>query len=336
MKIVYISPSYYPNVGGIEYVVQSLAELFVTNGSQISIICGEWDINKPILENGSQNIKILRWPVFEYKNSYFIPKNFVNLKKCIKNLVNGADVIHAHGVHSVFSVYSALIANQANPSAKLILTTHYHGEVEYRFRKGLWKLWRLYVKRLTGLADVVQSVSDVEAKQVLKDFHNIRKFRVIPNGVNEDVLQYQWRGRNSDYIFYSGRIESYKGVESVIDVAENLGLRVVVAGRGSHLKAVIKYANSRTKVDAKFIDFQERHEYLRLLSGARYAANFSKMEAFSLFVAEALSIGVPVITTSDIASIYGIQHLGRLALLCGIRVKTWNELFYDFYDLYSS
>jgi len=38
MRVLYIAPSYYPHIGGVEYVVKSVAERLVKMGHKITII----------------------------------------------------------------------------------------------------------------------------------------------------------------------------------------------------------------------------------------------------------------------------------------------------------
>jgi glycosyltransferase involved in cell wall biosynthesis len=41
MRTLFIAPSYYPHIGGIEYVVKSVAERLAKAGHEVSIISGK-------------------------------------------------------------------------------------------------------------------------------------------------------------------------------------------------------------------------------------------------------------------------------------------------------
>jgi glycogen synthase len=41
MRILFIAPSYYPHVGGVEYVVKSVAERLAKAGHEVSVISGK-------------------------------------------------------------------------------------------------------------------------------------------------------------------------------------------------------------------------------------------------------------------------------------------------------
>ena len=51
---------------------------------------------------------------------------------------------------------------------------------------------------------------------------------------------------------------------------------------------------------AEFLNPQPCHHYLRLLAGARYAVNPSRKQAYSIFAAEALAMGVPAVVTPEV------------------------------------
>jgi len=51
---------------------------------------------------------------------------------------------------------------------------------------------------------------------------------------------------------------------------------------------------------AEFLNPQPCHHYLRLLTGARHAVNSCRRQAYSIFVAEALAMGVPAVVTPEV------------------------------------
>jgi hypothetical protein len=128
-----------------------------------------------------------------------------------------------------------------------------------------------------------------------------RKIVVISNCIEEDVLRYKWSGHDSDYMIYAGRVEKYKRLDLAIETAKELGLRLMIIGKGSYRDKLMKFVGKRCKGSAIFIDPQPRETYLKMLSEARYAINPSRHEAYSIFIAEALAIGTSSITTREIA-----------------------------------
>jgi len=47
MKIVLVSPGYYPRIGGVEYVVKSIAERLARRGHSVIVVAGDPDIKTP-------------------------------------------------------------------------------------------------------------------------------------------------------------------------------------------------------------------------------------------------------------------------------------------------
>lgn len=91
MKLLYVSPRYYPHVGGVEYVVKSAAERLVRRGHSVTVLCGE-----PGLENLNEEringVPVIRWPVWAPEDAYHIPKMRGSFKKWILEFVKDCDI----------------------------------------------------------------------------------------------------------------------------------------------------------------------------------------------------------------------------------------------------
>jgi glycosyltransferase involved in cell wall biosynthesis len=110
----------------------------------------------------------------------------------------------------------------------------------------LWIPWRRYVARAVEAADAIHAASPREAWLVESHYPQSHgKTVVIPNGVEEDVFGYKWRGADSDYMMYAGRVEKYKRLEVAVDLARELGLRLLVVGRGAHREKLRRYTRRR-------------------------------------------------------------------------------------------
>lgn len=84
-------------------------------------------------------------------------------------------------------------------------------------------------------ADVVHASSNREGSLVLSHYPYVGdKIVVIPNGVDEEVYNYRWHGQNSNYMLYAGRIEKYKRLELAVSIAKEMGLKLLVIGKGSY------------------------------------------------------------------------------------------------------
>lgn len=311
MKILYISPRYYPHVGGVEYVVKSLATRFAKLTHQIMVLAGEPGVNKPVREE-SNGVQVIRWPTIAPNNAYHIPTRIREFKEILKQLAKTHDVIHIHSVHGVISGLPLIFKSIGELDSKLVYTMHFSTEGYTTFRKVIWKLiWKNYLTLNLRSIDLIHATSPLEARQIIKHFPNIKnKIAIVPIGLEEDVFQYTWKGKDSDYILYAGRLEKYKHVDLIIDALAHIAragykIKLVVVGSGSYKNKIINKAKRVFRETHNYFVYyppRSRKEYLELLSGARAVINLSEAENFNIFLAEAYAIGVPIIATQGAAA----------------------------------
>jgi len=336
MRIVYVAPSYYPRIGGVEYVVKSVAERMAKMGHEVTVVAGEPEAEKP-REEGINGVRVIRWPTWAPGGAYHIPRKRSQLRSLLQRLLNDVDAVHVHSAHAVLTVWALAAARRINPDVRIVFTPHYHGTGHSALRRLLWIPWRRYVAREVEAADAIHAASPREAWLVESHYPQASgKIAVIPNGVEEDVFSHRWRGADSDYMMYAGRVEKYKRLEVAVDLARELGLRLLVVGRGSHRERLRRYARRRG-VSLELLDPQPRPDYLRLLAGARYAVNPSRQETYSIFAAEALAMGVPAVVTPEVAeNLAAEQKPFGDGLVVAVRaaVPTWRGVLPKYLSLY--
>jgi len=331
MKIVQVCPKYYPYIGGVEYIVKSIAERLAKLGHEVTVLAGEPNANKP-REEFINGVKVIRWPTWSPGEAYHFPRKRSKLERLLRELAKNIDVVHIHSVHAVFTIFSGLAIGNDVYDARIVVTPHYHGSGHTTLRRLLWVYWKHKVSALLSGADVVHAVSKRETSLLNSHYPQIRgKIVVVPNGVEEDVLNYRWQGQNSNYAIYAGRIERYKRLELAMDIAKKLGLRLLIVGQGPHRNKLEKYVEKKYRGVVEFLEPQPRDKYLELLSKARYAINPSKHEAYNIFTAEALAIGTPAIVSKEIAENLEAESnpLNEELVLAGkAPIRTWNEIMY--------
>jgi glycosyltransferase involved in cell wall biosynthesis len=329
MRILFIAPSYYPHIGGVEYVVKSVAERLAKAGHEVVIIAGEQGADKPY-EDVVDGVKVVRWPVWSPGNAYHIPRKRGDLEKLLKELARQVDAVHIHSVHSIFTVYAGLAIADNSSSLKVAVSPHYHGTGHTLARRVLWIFWRRRVAKLLKRASVVHAVSKREASILASHYSEIgSKIVVVPNGVDEDILSYRWQGQSSNYMVYAGRVEKYKRLELAVDVAKELNLKLLIIGKGPYKEKLVRYASKVYRGGVEFLEPQPRQKYLELVSRARYAINPSKHEAFSIFTAEALAMGTPAIVSKEIAENLEAQakpFTKDLVIVENAPIKPWSEI----------
>jgi len=304
MNLLFVAPNYYPYVGGVEYVVKSVAERLVKKGHDVTVLCGESGLDSPG-EGWINGVHVFRWPVWTPRDAYHIPRMRGKLKSWLLKAVKGCDVVHFHSIHSVLTVYSLNVLK--NCEVHKVLTSHYHGTGHTTFRRLLWQAWRGYVKRTLNSVNLVHTVSPMESEFMFKDF-NVKSL-TIGHGVEEWLSEIDWSPSN--YVMYSGRIEKYKNVHrlaNIVKILNDMGLELElkVFGSGAYTSKLLKHLN-RLKIEYEFKPPQPYREYIMHLSKANLFGLLSRKEAYGLTVNEANAIGVPVVIVEP----WGLNFSGR-------------------------
>mgnify|MGYP001770620783 CR=1 FL=1 len=305
MRLLHISPSYHPHIGGVEYVVKSVAERLARMGHEVTVLAGEPSIDKPV-EEEVNNVSVTRWPVWSPNGAYHIPRRRSKLTEWLRRNSRNVDVIHFHSVHSVLPVYSLNVLKDVD--VWKVFTPYYHGTGHTVFRRFLWVSWRYFVKRLLRYVNVVHTVSKLEAELVERDF--CIKALPIENGVDEWVLSVSWSPRG--YVMYSGRIERYKNIHrlgSVVRILNRvygLDLELKVFGRGPYRESLRRYLEG-LGIRFSLEEPQPFEKYIENLSQASLFGLLSEKESYPQSVNEANAIGVPV----AVAEPWGRNFSGR-------------------------
>jgi 1,2-diacylglycerol 3-alpha-glucosyltransferase len=304
MNIAFVAPRYHPHIGGVEYVVKSVAERLVMMGHDVTVLAGEPGVERP-REEVVGGVRVVRWPTWSPGDAYHVPRLRGELRGVLLELARWADVIHVHSVHSIISMYALGVVKSLG--VRVVVTPHYHGTGHTLFRRLLWIPWRLYVRSLLR-GCIVHSVSRFEAKLVERDFgYNAI---VIEHGVDELVKIFTWNPE--DYVMYSGRIERYKNVDLLARIVKKLNekhrlnLRLRIFGRGSY-RGRLERLLKELGVPFEIGDFKPYKEYIETLSHATLFGLLSEREAYGQSVNEANAIGTPVTTAKP----WGLNFEGR-------------------------
>nr|MQY62110.1 glycosyltransferase [archaeon] len=278
-----------------------LAERLALNGHDVTVIAGEPHVKKAVTEEVNK-VKVVRVPTYTFREAYHIPKE----KETVKRLLQESfDVVHVNSIHAVFSLLPLDFKKTSKSDWKLVLSMHHSTEGYGFLRRTIWKLfWKRYVSRHLGSVDLVHATSSVEADIVSEHFPSVKnKIVTVGLGIEEDVLNHVWTGKNSDYLLYCGRLEKYKRVDLAVNATSYLvnrghKIRLVIVGSGSFCKKIEK---SCEKLADYIVHFppKSRSEYLDLMSNARATISLSSAENFNLFLAEAYAMGVPLIATRE-------------------------------------
>jgi glycosyltransferase involved in cell wall biosynthesis len=305
MNIVQVSPKYYPSVGGVEHTVQKLAEGMKARGHTVAVVCGSPSARK-VKSEEVNGVEVFRVPTYSPRNAFHIPKD----REAMENFLDkDVDIVHTHSAHAVISMVPLDLKRSINPRWKLVYTMHFSTPGYTFSRRVLWRLfWRRQIDAGLKYVDAIHSTSMLESNVILKQFSSAKgKLALIPLGLDEDVFRYSWKGKDSNYILYCGRVEKYKRIDLAVKSIEHVrrqghDVKFFIVGDGSRSGYFRRMAENNGWVN--YMQPKPRREYLELLSNARAVINLSSAENFNLFLAEACAIGVPIVATPEAAAFY--------------------------------
>ncbi len=293
LKVLQVNKMYYPEIGGVEKVVQQISEGLNDELNLQVLAC---QIKGKARNEKINNVKVTRTSslgvYFSMPVSFSFP--FVFRKKA-----KDADIVHIH---------------LPNPLADLsLLLSGYKGKVVVSWHSDIIKQKKImfFLKPLIfktlKRADkiIVATEGHIEGSDYLKEFRN--KCVVVPFGIEQrripkvESLNFDVNNSQEKIILFAGRLVYYKGVQYLIEAirdVKNAKLRIVGDGvdRDS-LETLAEKLGITNKVEflGSISDEELIEEYKNC--DMFVLPSVAKSEAFGLVQIEAMSYGKPVINT---------------------------------------
>ena len=308
MNICLFTPSFLPDVGGMEIVLDKLARQFINDGHKVVVIAQRSRRNKEILQ--------LTYEVVYYPR----PRSAVWLLQNVKHVLlrqhskHHFDIVHAHLAYPTGYVACKLKEKLGVP---IVITSH-KGDVipESRYRQRFitrkrmcWALEK--ADAATGVSRELQRIIDELACGRAHSFY-------IPNGVDmpEDtpgqMPQCCASIAGREFMLTLGRLHHYKGLDVLLDAIKRLCReggevpKLVIAGDGKEMQNLQRQAQelgiSDKVIFAEAVFGEQKHWLLR---NCKFFLQPSRAEGMPLTVLEAMAYGKAVIGTN----IEGIAQL---------------------------
>ena len=298
MKILFVTPGYPPDIGGIENVVKELSVRMSQSGNSVYVLTTS---KKEIgMEKVSELLTVERVRSISPNNSYHLP---IGLGKRLREIRGQFDIIHAHGYHS----FPALVSYLNRGDTPFVISCHYHRNSHKFFRNILLKPYKLLTWNMINKSRCVFCVSKAEETLVKEDF-SPKRTEVIHNGVITPLLG--TIEENNEYrIVMLGRLEKYKNQEIGIEFVQgNPKYQLDIIGDGPD------YARLRRLVESEGLTERVRfhrgiseQEKAQILARSSVLFSLSNHESFGLVILEAISMGIPTVA-SDLPSHREISH----------------------------
>ncbi|MEM4005919.1 MAG: glycosyltransferase family 4 protein, partial [Desulfurococcaceae archaeon] len=303
--------SYYPIVGGLEKVVQKLAEEQAKLGHEVHVITSHASVKDSPAEEELNNVYVHRVKAWRlYYPDLTIPRGLN------ESLLRGADVVHAHSQNSLFNMF--IVKRAKSLGAKIAI---YFIGIDY-LRKHPNPIIRLLgyqyqkaiTKRLIGLVDLAIVTNDYE-RSILRERYGLESV-VLPHGVSEQYLKtpnmanhfrskYGVQGR---IIAYVGRIHPTKGLDLLIrafaEVAKKESdVTLVIAGKGDarYLKKCMKLVRVLGLENrVKYLGYISEKDKIGLIDSSEFIVLPSRHagESYPLIIDEVKARGKPLIVTN--------------------------------------
>jgi rhamnosyl/mannosyltransferase len=309
MKILQVSPYFYPHVGGVESHVLDLSKELASRGHEVSVLTT--NMGKMPERETMLGFEILRVkPLSIIMKTPIVPRVQRRVSR------TDADVIHSHSPPPLSSYYAAKGCRHNN--VPHVIT--YHADIEIPSRIG--KLVAGFYRRTYG-SYTVKRVNKiiVTSGSYHATSRSVWKYspEIIPNTVDADrfnpkndgaaVRKKHGIGPDEQTVLFVGRIVWHKGIEYILEASTLMkNTKFLVVGSGENLK---KY-----KAKAEAMGVGDRVIFTGRLSWADlpdyFAAcdvftlpSISRLEAFGITTLEAMATGKPVV----VADIPGVREV---------------------------
>lgn len=318
LRVLLVCHYYPPHFGGIERVVREEAVRLARLGHEVTVLTSGARGGRSV-EDGVLVVRVPAWNVAERAGIPF-PLFSPSLLVQAYRLAGQADVIHVHDCFYLSS-WAAGIASLLR-RRPLVLTQHvslveHPSPVVTAIQKLVYATaGRALLRRARRVFTLNGRVTDLAIRLGAAP----EKTGVLANGVDQELFRpavdhaervalRERHGPASDAfcVLYVGRLVPKKGIDVLLDAFDSLGApagELVVVGTGDD-------APVRARPAVRHLGGRPAEQVAELYRACDVLALPSAGEGFPLVVQEAMSSGVPVVTTDDPAyAPYALEQAG--------------------------
>jgi glycosyltransferase involved in cell wall biosynthesis len=293
-RVTFITPTFYPTLGGIETHVAQLAEHLTAAGHDVVVLTAA---SRSVISDHGRAEERDGYGIERYQLPVAATAELppVGLLWAVGKHARDGRIIHAHNYHAL----TFLGAAARTRGSRLVLTPHYHGVGRTALRTAAHTLYRPAGGWALRRAAVVLALTGAEAEHLRRDFGPAvaAQVRVIPNGAR--VRPGTRKKLSRPTVFTWGRLQDYKRVDLLVQAAAQLpGADLLVAGDGPVRAALEELASGLGVTDrVRFLGRISDEELGDWLASDVLVAAASTIEAFGLTVADALASGRSVVAS---------------------------------------
>lgn len=305
--IVHVAANYPPRLGGLEKVVEQLAQQQQTTGRSVQIITSSLGYRPDYRDS----VPVLRLKALEIAHTPLIFGLFWHLLKLPKNTI-----VHLHAAQA----YIPEMVWLASKLKGFRYIAHVHLDIAPSGAFGfLLKVYKplIFKPVLRDSAQVV--VFSDEQKQTMINLYNLshEKVGVIPNGVDQKFYHNATRHLHTKpRLLFVGRLDAQKNVSLLLHALDSVSdkFETNIVGEGE-LRNQLEALSRRLRL--KNVYFHGRKDGEALYNFYKQADIFvlpSEREGMPLVLLEALAMGLPIVGT-NVTGIRDLVTSGKNGLL---------------------
>ena len=239
MNITEITPSFYPDVGGVETVVKETTNRLSSDRIKNVIITCRRSKHIPQYERPNQYQIIYRFDKFAPQNAYHFSMKMIPFLRAYAE--KNETLYHIHSYHSLTSLNARFL-----DSKPYIFSLYYHGGGHSMVTNLFHIPYKKIAKSVLNNAELILAISKTEKKTILNNFPFIEKEKValLPLGIDKKNIKNLEKKQSEIFtIVYIGRVEEYKGIQYMINAIHKRkknNVKLVIVGTGSYLQNLIE------------------------------------------------------------------------------------------------
>ena len=343
MKIIIHTDEYYPTPQACSYRMQTMAEEFVNEGNEVTVITSSTNVENGVV--GDRKERILYSPAIRMKKKTTIMRMLNNLSFGISSIftackVGNADIVITTSPPPLISIAGFIIAK--TKGAKLIYDVRDIWPdvalemVSFSEDSLYCKIFRMITNFMYKHSDMVTTVSPGKVKKLQdhvssvcqNDIKAIEKIKLVGNGFDtnvenfdiDDELIKRYDLKNVFTCVYIGNIGLAQGLGILLDIAEQTKhkeIQFLLFGKGAEEEKLKKQAMERGLDNVHFCGVLPHEKVNTLLSYSKLSfipfKNSNMKDSIPTKIYEALGIGCPVflVAEGDSCDIVNNSKLGK-------------------------
>lgn len=313
VKILQLASFYAPTIGGMETVLQDLAEGLLAAGDQVAVLCSS--SGRRGADEIMTGVRVIRSPslgkVLSQPLSPFLPLT-------LRRIHGSFDLVHLHMPNPLAEAAVASL-----PRGAPFVVTYHADVIRQKALKPLYgPIRRAVLTRSRRI--VVPTENHINYSEILPAF--AEKCSVVPFGLSPGRyrmteasrgLARRLREKYGRFILFVGRLVYYKGVVELIESMRDVEAKLVVVGDGplrSAAASKVKALGLGERVSlVGAIDQRELNAYFDACE-ILVLPSVSRSEGFGMTLLEGMLFGKPLVTTRLPSGVQIVNEDGRTGL----------------------